>query len=391
MTLKSNSHQKPAPSNDDKMNALALMVTLRIDELLSELGVSLKSSGNKMVGRCPVHGGDTFGSLNLYPEGERGVPGYWTCRSHFCEKTFVSTIIGFTRGVLSHTKYGWEKPGQQTATFKETLDWLTAFIGQSLDTIKIDEDEVERRKFAAQVSTITKAQIVPGCSLTSKEVRANLKIPADFFLNRGYSPEILDRYDVGLCDKQGKEMCGRVVVPVYDDKSLWLVGCTGRSIYKECPQCNTYHSPNQKCPSDENRWLYSKWKNSKHFDTSNYLYNYWHAKKEIQQTKVVILVEGPGDVWRLEEAGIHNAVALFGCGLHEPQQILLETSGVMSVVLLLDNDESGRQAKNILKNTLRRMYQVYTPEFSGKDIGELSIPAIHSEVLPLIKSLSRRE
>lgn len=371
--------------SQEKMNALGFMVALRIDELLESLDVFLQYSGNKLIGPCPIHGSTRHRSFNMYPEGE-SVPGYWVCRSHHCERIFKPTIIGFTRGVLSHQQ-GWEKSGQPMVTFAATLNWLTKFVGQELSSIKIDPDEVERRRFAAQVHTLTKTQIVPGHSLTSQDVRQNLKIPARFFLERGFSPEILDKYDVGLCDKQGKEMSGRVVVPVYDDKKLWLVGCLGRSTYPECSRCETYHNPVEQCPLESSQWLFAKWKNSKNFDTSQYLYNYWSAKRHIQESKVVVLVEGPGDVWRLEEAGIHNAVALFGCELHDPQQILLETSGAMSVVLLLDNDDPGRYAKQVLKDYLNRFYKVYIPDFDGKDVGELSVEVIRQRISPLVQSL----
>lgn len=171
-------------------------------------------------------------------------------------------------------------------------------------------------------------------------------------------------------------MCGRVVVPVYDDSGKFMVAYTGRSIYTKCAKCLAYHAPQDKCIIDDYVHLHSKWKNQADNPISQYLYNYWNAKKYIVESKTVILVEGPGDVWKLEEAGIHNSVAIFGLELYDSQQIILESSGAMTAVLLLDNDEPGRNATIKLKEQLRRCYKIVVPSLPAKDIGEISISDI---------------
>lgn len=369
--------------NYDKNDALARIVAMRIDELFCELEVRTHRSGNKCIGYCPVHGGDNFGALNLYPEGDT-VPGIWKCRTHHCEKFFKKTILGFVRGVLSHRKYGWTKEGDKMVTFEETIKWLCDFIKQDINDIKIDKNEVERRQFAAQVNNLTKGG-TRNDGVSRHTVKDNLQIPAGYYINRGYSPDVLARYDVGLCNKQGREMEGRVVVPIYDNNNM-MIGCTGRSIYPQCKACKCYHNGTP-CPAEHQKWLYSKWRNSKNFNTGSCLYNYWNAKKYIQETGVVILVEGPGDVWRLEEAGIHNSVALFGCELTDEQSILLESSGAMSVIILLDNDDAGREAIREIKATLSRFYNIHIPEINAKDIGEMSVDKVRQDIVPVIESI----
>jgi DNA primase len=99
------------------------------------------------------------------------------------------------------------------------------------------------------------------------------------------------------------------------------------------------------------------------------------------------LVEGPGDVWRLEEAGIQNSVAMFGVNLTDEQAILLECSGAMTVVLAEDNDAAGEIAINELKDQLRGYnLKVYKP--SAKDVGEMTIADLRKELVPLCQSSS---
>lgn len=375
-------HSQTTLNNSDKIDTLARIVCMRCDELLHELGIRLLKSGNKYIGCCPIHGGNNSSALNLYPEGHT-VPGFWKCRTHHCEQHFKKTIIGFTRGVLSHNNLNWSKNGNEMISFEDTIKWLCNFIKQDINDIKVDKNEIERRKFAAQVSNFQKERArIAG--IPKSIVRETLQIPAEYYIKRKYSPEILTKYDIGLCDKQGKEMSGRVVVPIYDEHNL-MIGCTGRSVYDKCTKCGAYHT--NACPAESKKWLYSKWHNAGNFNTGSCLYNYWNAKKYIKETGLVILVEGPGDIWRLEEAGIHNAVALFGCELTDEQQILLESSGAMSIMILLDNDDAGKEAILEIKQRLNKFYNIFVPEIKTKDIGEMTIESIHEDLLPSIMSI----
>lgn len=160
-------------------------------------------------------------------------------------------------------------------------------------------------------------------------------------------------------------MAGRVVVPVYDNDGKFMVGCSGRVIDNIEP----------------------KWKHSHNFSTANFLYNFWRAKNSIKKTRTAILVEGPGDVWRLEEAGFDNSLALFGCQLHDPQQVMLEKSGAMNLVVLLDNDEAGTLGEKNIKKTLSRSYNLFFPNFFAKDVGELSTEQVKEILDPIINKL----
>ena len=89
-----------------------------------------------------------------------------------------------------------------------------------------------------------------------------------------------------------------------------------------------------------------KWLNSKGFNSGACLYNYWNAKDHISETSTAILVEGQGDVWRLDEAGIYNVVGMFGCSLGGQQRLILERSGALKLVVMTDADEAGQKARD---------------------------------------------
>jgi len=104
--------------------------------------------------------------------------------------------------------------------------------------------------------------------------------------------------------------------------------------------------------------LYSKWTNSKGFESRYSLYNLWNAAQYIKRSNIAIIVEGPADVWRLEEAGIHNSVAIFGVDLSEPQLALLDANCVFKIVVLFDNDEGGIEGRKRVNKMLKRTHQV---------------------------------
>jgi 5S rRNA maturation endonuclease (ribonuclease M5) len=348
---------------------------------LKKLDINLRRTGKLYMGCCPIHGGDNYSAINLYPEGDK-VPGLWRCNTRHCEWVFKDTIIGFVRGVLSHKYLHWQRGDndkRHIQPFDKVISWLCKFLDTKLEDIQIDEKQIERHKFAAQIDSFTKV-VEHKKGLNRQQIRKLLEIPAQYYLSRGYSQEILDRYDVGLCVEPNKEMYGRVVVPIYNEQYQYMIACTGRSVYDLCAECKLYHNPKIACPPSTESRKYTKWHHSG--NTGSILYNWWNAATHIQESGIAVLVEGPGDVWRLEEAGIHNAVAMFGVNLTEDQEILLEKSGAMKVIIIRDNDPTGEiAAKELIKQLRSYNTQIYTPQV--KDVGEMKIEDIKQEILPL--------
>lgn len=209
----------------------------------------------------------------------------------------------------------------------------------------------------------------------------------NIFVKRGWSKEVLDKYDVGLCVDPKKPMCNRVVVPVYDDKHSWCVGVTGRSIFDKCQKCGLYHDGN--CPEKKHSFHFSKWRNSDNFARESYLYNYWYAKDIISREGVAAIVEGPGEIWRLEEAGIRCGLGVFGSTLTDRQQVILEKSGAMTVIVLMNNDEAGKLGSQKIQEALHRSYRLVFPKIPTNDLGDLLPADVASLLNPIIQKHKR--
>jgi 5S rRNA maturation endonuclease (ribonuclease M5) len=309
------------------------------------------------------------------------VRGYWNCYTKGCHKKHGSNLVGFIKGVLTNQQH-------KDITSKDAINWLVEFNGfTQLDEIPLPDNFIlDRRRqtirdyyFNGNQDNHSKKKL-----LNKWQARQKIKVPSQYYLKRGYSKEILERYDVG-------EAGDRVVVPVYNMEYEGVIGSTSRSIHDQCTQCKLWHSPAEQCPSKKKFGEFihaAKWFN-KNFDKGNSLYNLWHnqTKKAIEKHGRVIIVEGPGDIWKLEEAGIHNCVAMYGVELSDSQTMLLYEHFVHQVALLLDNDKAGKYAIDILQDRLKREFMLFTGDYASKDIGETNSEDINS--IQLIDNKSR--
>ncbi len=189
-------------------------------------------------------------------------------------------------------------------------------------------------------------------------------------------------FKVGNCFKRG-EMYMRAVVPVFDDRGIH--GLIGRSLNPKCQICGYHHYTKRNCPNnDVERSWGVKWKVQKGFRKENYLYNLSRAQHYIEQSRSIILVESPGNVWRCWENGIRNVVAIFGVSLTDNQQALLEKLFLKWVYICLDNDLAGRNGEEKIASQLSRLFLVKRPKIKYgqfNDFGEMDDDYFKKEVL----------
>ena len=136
-------------------------------------------------------------------------------------------------------------------------------------------------------------------------------------------------FGVGFFPGKGS-MTGRVVIPIHDREGK-LVAYAGRAIDGS--------EPKYKVPAG--------------FHKSLELFNLHRAVSDGRDC--VVIVEGFFDCMKVHQAG-YASVALMGAALSERQEeVLAETFS--SVVVMLDGDEPGREAAQVIASRLaRRMF-----------------------------------
>lgn len=350
--------------SQEELFKLSRYLVTNFDSLLKTFNIAMQHNSDRYYGPCPIHNGDRTNSFNLFHKGNV-VVGNWTCYSNMCQDKFVNTPIGFIRGMLSNRKYNWTNTGKK-ASFAEALEWAIKFANNEHLSVQISKAE--------ENSTGPDFLSIPVESIKS------LKRPSRYFAGRGYNRDILDRHNVGECYQKGKKMYLRAVVPVYNNDCTAILGCTGRSIFEECSRCGYYHHINAKCPHENVRWYFTKWRHSPKFPREHSLYNYWFAKEEIERMGYAIITESPGNVWNLEMKGYYNAVGTYGTYISRAQVEILDNTGILSILAIADNDNGG----DIFLEQIQERFSNYNviavkPDF---DIGNpaVSSSAIHELV-----------
>lgn len=329
----------------------------RIEDLFQVLNISEYQIRDKYIScSCPIHNGDNLSALNIYYVGD-DYKGNWKCRTHQCEKIFMGSIIGFVRGVLSKQKLNWKKRGDDTVTFNDTIKFIEEFLNID-DISKIKTKNDTNSSFVRSCSILNNNNKQKNIGVSRQKILTGLHTPSEYFLNRGFDEQILIKYDTFDCYNPNKQMYNRAVAPIYDISHKYMIGCTGRSLNDGGP----------------------KWRHSTGFVAENHLYNIWFAKEYIMRLGEVILVESPGNVWKLEQYGIHNSLATFGAHLTDKQKMLLDTCGALKIIVLMDNDDAGEIARKQIDKKCERTYNIEHIRINKNDVAELTQEEIKDQI-----------
>jgi DNA primase len=324
------------------------LIIKNLKRIFDVLGIEYEERANSYTIACPLHKSENLDSLSIYKNN-----GFFTCWSHRCELKYntVFELIKFISG----------------KTHEEALLFIEEISNQKVGVVEKSLD-IDYNKMLDNSEYETKMR--PLCS--TELYYQKMKIPAEYYLKRGFSFDTLYEFGVGICLVKNHEMYLRAVVPVFDETKSNVLGYAGRSLNDKCDMCGKYHYTNKLCPSNkrEARWA-SKWINSSSLNTGAYLYNYWNATNNV--TNSLIVVEGQGDIWRLHEAGIKNAVGLFGCELTKRHSELMERLGVYRLHIALDNDEAGVEAKLKIIDKYSKMFDINLVDYGEKDIGDMKV------------------
>jgi hypothetical protein len=326
----------------------------RISDLLRYFEVDNCFHGDsKIIASCPIHKGDNNTAFNINIDPNDDFYGVWFCNTKHCHEG-GNDIIALVSKLLC-IKYNKE------VSFSEVMYFCEEFV-KDVD-VNFRGGVTKQDTLSSILESNSKIKVKG--KHTREQVRSRLTFPCKYYLDRGYSDDTLDHFDVGLCENPKSEMYNRAVFPVYDEEDKFMVGCVGRTV------CGDVR----------------KWINKKGFNKASFLYNYGKALQEISRTSTIILVEGQGDVMRLYEAGIKNAVGIFGSNVSDSQVFLLQKSGAFNIVIMTDNDSAGDACRVNAAEKLQLSFNIYNVITPTGDIGDMSVDQINQIIKPKMKGL----
>lgn len=348
------------------------LVLNNIEYILSDFGIEYTKISNRIACACPIHDGDNPNGFGILLDGV----GNWMCFTHHC-----------------HLQYGNER-GASMMSLLAAL--LKKYKVKSPLNVKQWLEHRFDTKISEKVFDSVKQTIISISNIKKKSLQERIpyKIPkpivknmigsADFYLDRGYDGFILDKYDVGLCIDENNPLYNRIITPYYDDDGYYAVGFAGRSTAEKCAICGSYHNEKM-CPTSKGN--YPKWKNSLNLNPQGTLYNIWYAKQYLRKYHTAIIVEGPADVWKIEQAGISLSLATFGTSLSYNQVQKLSSYSVVNLVICYDGDEAGQNAAVKVQKQYGRYFNIYNVFTTNKDPGDLTTEEIQNLLLPLLRKV----
>lgn len=181
----------------------------------------------------------------------------------------------------------------------------------------------------------------PEPAAVNPPLRFALKLEREhpYLAERGLSRAIVETFGLGVCPETSRSiMKARLCIPIHNPQGE-LVAYAGRWLGDEVPE-------------DELRY-----KLPEGFRKSLVLYNL----HRVAGAHHLVVVEGYFGLFRLHELGA-PAVALMGHDCSDEQISLLQAAGVTHLTLLLDGDEPGRVAAEVLAPRLARSFFVHLAE-----------------------------
>tara|TARA_B100001939_G_C16910385_1_gene604295 strand:+ start:262 stop:1251 length:990 start_codon:yes stop_codon:yes gene_type:complete len=306
-----------------------------------------------IIGSCPVHDGDNPQAFNINIDPSSDYYGSWFCNTKHCHEG-SNDILSLVGELLA-------KKSGRPFSFVEVLNFCKDFTKNV--NVEFTANISRQDTLSSILEKNSKTQIKG--RYTRSQVRSRLKYPCSYYLDRGFSSDALDYFDVGVSEDKNSEMYQRAVFPIYDENDEYMIGCVGRTI----------------CGDSK------KWKNKKGFNSASFFYNYGKAIKEIDRCGTIILVEGQGDVMKLYMAGVKNAVGMFGSSLSDSQVFLLQKSGALNVVIMSDNDDAGNKVRQEAHEKLKYSFNIHDVITPANDVGDMEPSQIDSIIKPQLKGL----
>lgn len=327
------------------LNKVRELIFQDIYKLLDSFNLEYTQDADNIFMKCPIHeGSDNPVGLSISLDKQ-----VWRCWTRGCHDHYNCNIWGFVKGML------------ETDSFSEALKYVCKLYdvnGASKKDDKHSNNPKPNCDFSDLVRQITKRkQQVEGLGVLEHVARPKTdRDPSPYFISRGFDPKTLEFFGVRDVPRSTTGVLRhRSIIPIFGSDGGY-VGYIGRATRD---------------------FVQPKYIFSKGIKKSDYLYNYHNAVG----MESLFLVEGQGDVWKLWECGVKNAVGLFGKDISAEQRKLLLRSGATRLVVLTDNDQAGRESKIKIKRDLGRLFKLVFPKMNTKDLGSMLNETVKERIL----------
>ncbi|WP_158735073.1 DNA primase [Alteribacillus sp. YIM 98480] len=304
--------------------------SLDIVEIISEY-IQLKKQGKHYMGLCPFHGEKTP-SFSVSPD--RQLYHCFGCGAGGNAITFVMEMekVGFVEALgklgskagISVPETGYSKSGQ---------------AGYSTHHKKIEAHELAARFYHHLLMNTEQG-----------------KEAYDYLLRRGFSPEMMERFQLGYSPDHSNVLKGLLEKRKFNLQEMEEAGLLLRQESNwdlkdrfrnrimfpiQDIQGHTVGFGGRVLGEGEPKYLNSP--ETSIFKKNETLYGMHLARKEIRKSNTAVLFEGYADVIAASNAGITNAIAVLGTSMTERQAKIIRRN-TERIIICFDGDNAGQDA-----------------------------------------------
>lgn len=304
----------------------------RIDEVISDF-VTLKKRGVNLLGHCPFHNEKTP-SFTVSP-----AKGIYKCFG--CGK--AGNSVNF---VMEHEHY----------TYPEALKYLARKYNIEIEEVAVSPEQQQaltERETLLNITEFASKHFIHNLH----EVEEGKAIGLTYFRERGFTPEIIRKFELGYCLEKWDDFTALAVKSGYSPEYLVK---SGLLIEKDKDQYYDRFRSRVMFPihnlsgkvigftgrilsSDKTKPKYVNSPESEIYNKSKTLYGIYFAKNSITSSDLCYLVEGNTDVISFVQAGIENVVASSGTSL-TTEQIKMIRRYTPNITIIYDGDAAGIKA-----------------------------------------------
>jgi Toprim-like len=323
--------------------------------------------GMTLHGVCPVHdGADNPNGFTAYLDTSRHAAGAFICWTKSCLNSGSGNAkgedaFGFVARILDRNlAYQEGIPLEMLSTkqrhgFGHAKKKIEQIIERRLADVFSREEVGYHDYFKNQVDQLAKKRPVE-MRILAEETLKEYRHFHPYMLERGYTQEVLDHFEIGYSPKES-----RVTIPMRD-VSGELIAVARRLV------------DDKLITKDNPKYLHHA------FSKSEFLYNLHRVREIILAdgglTKLIhpgiLVLESQMDVLRLTQYGFPLAVAVGGSALSKHQGMLLE-SLTDQVTIIRHSDAAGEKLVQSAKAVLGKYVTVYAASVPHpyKDIGDI--------------------
>lgn len=306
----------------------------RIDEVVGEY-VTLKKRGSSLIGNCPFHNEKT---PSFHVSVAKGIFKCFGCGK-------AGNSVNF---LMEHAQM----------SYVEALKYLAKKYNIEVEEEFQTEEQIreEQEKHSLQesmlIATATAQKFFSDYLINTDEGKIGLA----YFLERGFSKAIIDKFQLGFAPSGGETFTQFALSKGFNIDILKKAGLTSN---KENSKFDFFRNrvmfPIQNMmgqvigfggrilKTDEKSPKYINTPESDIYNKSKVLYGISFAKNDIRKKDECLLTEGYTDVISLVQAGVENVVASSGTAL-TTDQIKLIKRLTLNVTILYDGDAAGLKA-----------------------------------------------